>query len=1280
MSITQDPKGFLWIATQEGLNRYDGNEFIIYPKKFNDITQENQVILGKVLADRQERVWIIPDTNIPELLEKGEKEFKQINEIHAASQLFEDGLGTIWIGTLSGQIFRWNEALNIAESVWTDPGKEVVDISEINDKLLITFRKEVVIFDKDDYQTRSIFENQNLGSFSTSIHTYKQEILVGTLKHGLWIAESVEGDFIPIHDYLKIEKTGLENAMILDLFQDSKGLIWIATYGLGNFLIDLQKKQIQNFTYSKQNPRSIHYNDVLCIFEDYTGTIWMGTDGAGLSFYDSFLEKFNFYHDQQLPENISIDVIRSIFVDKRENVWLGTSGKGLTKFDHETKAWKTYKAQNSNHSSIKSNRVMSLIGDENQLWIGYQDEGLSILDHRTGTFTHFDQESLPNLPANTVWKILKDDQNRFWLCTRNDGLIWFDPKEGVKKQFIHDPSNDQSIPDNNIRTIIQASHDEFWIGTENRGIAHLNLKTGKFKRYLADESNPKSISSNGIKSLYLSPDNHLWIGTNGAGVNRMNLESEEFEFFTSNNGLANDVIYGILPDENGDLWLSSNKGISQIQKSKSGFTITNYTNYDGLATEFNTGAYFQHPSGTLYFGSLEGYYWFHAEDISLNHTPPKTVITKLNTFDTTLPLTEFLKLSHHQNTLTFSMASMVFSSPDKNQYQYKLEGYDMDWIVNETNNQARYTNLPAGNYTFWAKSSNYDNIWSEKPVGLSFTILPPWYYNLWAKLFYFFIFLIGIYGIFNYLRWRWKIQYELKLKEEETKRLLEIDEFKTNFFTNVSHEFRTPLTLIMGPVQRLIKESENPVIKSQLNLIKQNSARLLNLVDQLLEASKIKTGRLNLKIQKGNLGLLLQTMVMNFFYLASEKGMKFNPSIPLMTEIWFDSDKVEKIVGNLIQNAIKYGKPNTVIDLESKIIENQAIIILRNLSSRKYSQEEKDQFFDKFYKPDQKSEGFGIGLPMVKDLTELHQGSLKLNLDDPEIFEVEIHLPIDKFSFSPKDVIEEPTESLKINTRLNSGHKGVDTPLVLIVEDNEDVRMFLENDLEEHFNLLSAKNGKEGIYLAFQKIPDLIISDVMMPELDGLELCKTLKSDEKTSHIPIILLTAKSEEEQILKGLEVGADDYMIKPFSTRKLLLRMGKLIELRNNLRVRYSGKNEILPSEIAVSTTDERFLQKVQEIVDSDLLDSNFSVDDFSRKLGMSRMQLHRKLTALTGLSTTAFIRDQRLRKALQKLEKTDDTVAEIAYSVGFSSPSHFNKWFKEIYQVTPSEFKLKRKNSK
>jgi DNA-binding response OmpR family regulator/two-component sensor histidine kinase len=517
------------------------------------------------------------------------------------------------------------------------------------------------------------------------------------------------------------------------------------------------------------------------------------------------------------------------------------------------------------------------------------------------------------------------------------------------------------------------------------------------------------------------------------------------------------------------------------------------------------------------------------------------------------------------------------------------------------------------------------------------------------------------------------MQFNLKLKDDEAKRLQEIDVFKTNLFTNISHEFRTPLTLIAGPVERLISQSENPIVKSQLNLIKQNSQRLLNLVDQLLEVTKIKSGKHQLRVQKGNLGLLVQSIVSNFFYLAAEKDMRIISDVPLMTEVWFDSDKIEKILTNLLQNAIKYGKHGTDIHLTTFITDKQLEMKVSNLSIQKYSKEEIARLFDKFYKPDLKSEGFGIGLPLIKDLVELNHGKIKLKVEEStRSFTVNIQLPVDKFAFKPDEVIEEEKEYQIPIPSISPTSPNENSPMVLVIEDNDEVRTFIANELRHYYQVIEASDGKEGLFLAFKKIPDLIISDVMMPDKDGIELCETLKKDEKTSHIPIILLTAKSEEADKIKGLEVGADDYILKPFAVKQLLIRIEKLIELRRNLRVRYSGKTQIAPNEIALTSTDEKFLNKIQKIVDEDLADSNFTVDEFCKKLGMSRMQLHRKLTALTGLSTTAFIRDQRLRLALQRLEKSGESISEIAYAVGFSSPSYFIKCFRETYQMTPSDY--------
>ncbi|MFN3999038.1 two-component regulator propeller domain-containing protein [Algoriphagus sp.] len=1277
ISVTQDQDGFLWIATQEGLNKYDGRDFRIFEKKFLDITESTRLLLGKVFADSKNRIWIIPESSIPELYDREKEAFFSIEGISSANTVIEDPQGKIWFGTLAGQLYFWNDEVKKAEMIWSDPNKEIVNLANFDEKnLLLTFSDEVVLWDKNSGITKPIWKPESGTILAVSILDPDGRFWFGTLNQGLWTSSNPGDKVVSMSTYLDQWDNSQEDLMILDLLIDSRNQLWVATYGSGIKQIDLASKTLNQFNYTKQNPRSIHYNDILSIFEDYTGTLWFGSDGAGLSFYDSYLEKFNFFHNQEVPENINIDVIRAIYVDEFENIWLGTSGKGLTRFNPRTKTWKTFVHDPKNPNSLESNRVMSLLGDDNgKLWIGYQDEGLGIFDLKTEQFQHFNLESRVSQPGSTVWKIFRDSKERYWLCTRNDGLIWFDSEKGTLKQFVHDPLKQSSIPDNNIRTILEDPSGQFWIGTENHGIAKLDLDTEIFESMIHEPENPNSISSNSIKSLHLER-NQLWIGTNGGGLNRMDLLTGKIKILNVESGLSNNVIYSILDDQHGHLWLSSNKGITKVDlenESEDQFQITNYSNYDGLATEFNTGAFFKNEDGTLYFGSLDGFYWFNPEDISMNEIPPKIAITELSVFNQKVKLEQNLQLKHNQNTLTFNMASLVFSSPGKNQFEYMLENHDENWISNGYNHQARYTNLAPGAYRFLVKASNYDGIWSEEPVAFEFRILTPWYFGTFAKILYLILVALIVLWIYQYLKWKWHIQFSLNMKDRETQTLKEIDDFKTQLFTNISHEFRTPLTLISGPIDRVISQSDNPVIKSQLNLVKINSQRLLTLVDQLLEVAKIKAGQNQLRIRKGNLGLLLQSVIANYFYQASEKGVRLSANIPLMTEVWYDSDKVEKIVKNLIQNAIKYAKKDSEIKLGCSISEGNFHLNIRNESLEQYTHEDLSQLFQKIQKSNGSKKGFGLGLTLIKEMIHLYHGEISVNYKDSKWFEVSVSLPVDKYAFHPEEVWDEESEEYEFPKLeiVNEERRG-ELPLILVVEDNTKVREFIVTELSPYFQIVEAANGKEGLFVALKKIPDLIISDVMMPEMDGFEFCKKVKENELTSHIPVILLTAKADEEGQLEGIRSGADDFILKPFKTNQLLARAEKLIELRAQLRVRYSNRSFISPKDIAITSTDERFLEKIQKIVDNDLSDSNFTVDEFSKKLGMSRMQLHRKLTALTGLSTTAYIRDQRLRIAIQRLEKSGDTISEIAYAVGFSSPSYFIKTFKETYSMTPAEY--------
>jgi len=1276
ISIAQDGDGFLWIATQDGLNRYDGKEFTIYNKNFIDITQEHKMRLGKVLARENDEIWILPISEMPERLHPPSDTFEVFRNVTQANCLYEDSRGVLWLGTLDGKVYSFSDSLGRFELHQQFRNEPVASITEIAlGKLLIIQNQAVFLnnietgtYEKYSFPEKDIY-------FSNALPIDSLGVWVGTLNRGLYFIPGGEKKATRWNTGEESWDRILSQITILDMEKSASGEVWLASYGNGGFIIHPKTKEIKNYSFNKQNPRSLHYNDVLCLFEDAAGVMWLGTDGSGLSFYDKYLDKFNFFHNQQVPENINIDVVRSILVDHNDHLWVGTSGKGLSEYNPDTDSWATHKPGSS--LALKSPRIMSLHEDEEgRLWIGYQEGGLGILDLDTRQLRHFNEESTPALSAHTISRIFTDREKRHWLATRNEGLIQFDLEEGELKKYIHDPTNPKSIPSNNIRTLVEGNRGILWVGTEHSGIARFHVDKGTFYRYKEKDG---LIPSDHIKSLYWE-DQTLWIGTNGDGLGRLDLNRMTPTALTTKNGLVNDVIYGILPDSLGHLWLSSNQGISKLKVSDTDslrFSITNFSNYAGTSSEFNTGAYFKDKNGTLYFGSLEGVYWFRGKDIQLNPNPPPTALVELRVFNKAINLKDNLRLGHKQNTLTFELASLGFSAPQKNEYKHKLEPLDEEWIYAGNNPRARYTNLAPGSYTFSAVSSNYDGVWSEEPVVFTFTIAPAWYQTSYAYLF-FLVLAVGIgLSVYRFLKWRWFLRVKLRLKEREADRLKEVNTFKSKVFTGISHEFRTPLTLISGPADRLLENSNNPVIKSQLNRIKRNTNRLLDLVDQLLEVSKIQSGRQVLSVQKGNLGLLLRITVAQYFHMAQEKNIRIATEIPVMTEVWFDSQKLSQIISNLLQNAIKYGEEGSTIFFKSRLSEGQCHIRIENESKLDYDHNETDRLLEAFHQKDQNYSGFGIGMSLVKDYVELCKGEMEINYSQKARFTVYLHLPVHQYDFHPNEIQKElKVSEINLPKTHHQNSSKSELPKILIIDDNKDIRSFLSEELENNFEIIFATNGKEGLFEARQIIPDLIVSDIVMPGIDGIKLCQTLKSEDATSHIPILLISGKSDEEFQMKAIAAGADDFFQKPISPASLILRIQKLIELRVQLRLRYTQGEKISPKDLSLNDYDESFLEKVQEILREKLVRDDFTTKKFCKALGMSRMQLHRKLKALTGLSTSAFIRDQRLQLAVKQLEQDEVSVSEVAYAVGFSSPSYFNKCFKETYDMTPREYQKQK----
>ncbi|MCX7551881.1 two-component regulator propeller domain-containing protein, partial [Xanthomarina sp. F2636L] len=1244
VSIAQDSLGFMWFATQDGLNKYDGREFTNYNFQFEDVTRPKYSKLGKIYVDRSGQLWIISISGKLQKYHEATDSFINQKEFQNSSVIFQTKSLDYLIGTFGKGLFRIDhktkDTLQLLQE--RDKSLDIYNIIQFGNLQLASSSKGVVIINDKSYSIEQIpnFEDTNFSALTSSNN---ETLFLGSFGDGLFIKTKANKTY---KQFKGFATEGFPtNLIIQDVLVDKHQKLWVATYGQGAYIIDFKEESIQHFVANKNDPYALHYNDVLSLFEDFTGTIWLGTDGAGLSYFDEYLVKFNVLTNNQMPREVHVDVSRAIAVHEND-IWLGTSGKGLTKINIKKDEFVTLTTDNS---KLKSNRIMSLLFYNEHLWIGHQTQGLQKLD-KTGNIISF-----PETDIFTIWRISEASHGKLWLCTRTNGLLLFDIEKGIIEKGFHQENS--NLTSNNIRIIEKGTANTFWIGTEDAGIFKLDTETQHIENI--------EIVLNPIKSLYFNKDT-LWIGTNGNGLIGYHIPTKKIASYTKDQGLPNNVIYGILPDNQGNLWLSSNKGISNFHLKNEQYEIENYSNYDGLqAFEFNTGAYFKDANGMLYFGGLEGLNWFNPNQLVFNPTKPKTIITNFKVFSKEQDLEKQLELKYNQNTVTFTFSSLHFSQPERNQYQYRLINNDEQWISSGNNNVAHYTNLPPNDYQFQVISSNYDGVWNTNPATYSFTVLEPWYANNLAKTIYILLGVLFAISIYKYLKWRWHVKNQLRLEYEETLRLRKLDEFKTKLYTNISHEFRTPLTLISGPIDnQLAKTDLSKTDKKELSLVKQNADRLLHLVNQMLDLSMIDSGQTKLRVSRGDLSILFKQLVSAFQYQANQKNITIKHQIFDLKDVWFDADVIEKVSSNLLSNAIKYAPKNSEIIFDALNLDGMLVLSIIN-SSKLVGKEDLSKLFQRFYQDNELSDGVGVGLALVRDLVTLSKGTIIANNIDANRIQFNVSLPINKDAFTAEEIYDRlKVENLSLETDELISEVNTNKSSLLIVEDETDIRAFIVSIFSDNYDILEAENGKIGLEKAQENLPDLIISDIMMPELDGIELCHGIKTNELTSHIPVILLTAKVGEHHEIEGLKTGADAYVTKPFSSEKLKIRVEKLIENRIKLQKHFSNTLTINP-ELAITSTETEFLKKLQLVLDTHISNSEFTSETFCKYMQISRTQLHRKLKAITGMTTSEFIRSQRLKLAVQLLKSSDATMAEIAYQVGFNSPSYFNKCFKEVY---------------
>jgi len=1095
------------------------------------------------------------------------------------------------------------------------------------------------------------------------------------------------------------------------LLEDPTGLIWAGHYwvhGLESF--DPQTEQFRPYAHDSADPFSLSFSrGVWSLHEDRSGVVLVGSWLGGLDKWDRKKRQFNTVEID--PDHLAPGIVNSIYEDPVGRILVGTN-VGLVQLDERQKGSSNYLSiWGKGHGRNEIWRIIEDPVERGVLWLSCLDSGLIKLDSKRNLTTRYrnDPHDTNSLSSGRVGEILVDHDGVLWVGTEA-GLNRFDRATGRFSRFQHDLNDSTSLSQNQIRFIYEDRSGVLWVGTNVGGLNRFDRKTEKFTSWKSLVPGREFTS---VFSIHEDKQGNFWIGEYMTGMHLFDRQTgKAIQNFTEKDGLSNNSVAGFFEDESGHLWISTDNGLSRFDFGTR--TFKNYWVEDGLPDNF-LGRGLKTRDGRIILGGNKGVTVFHPDSIKDDPVAPQVVVSSVSlfnrpneklAFDGYVPELKEIGLSHSQNDLRFDFVGLQFSEPAKNKYKYILENFDRDWVDAGTQRNATYTNLDPGEYIFKVKAANRDGIWNEEGASIRIMITPPWWKTIWAYLGYVFVIVGLFYTIRRSEKNRDRLKHQAELEHVEAEKLREVDQMKSRFFANISHEFRTPLTLILGPVEELQSAVSDEKSKQKLSMMQRNAQRLLRLINQLLDLSKLEGGAMKLRASRMNIVPFVKGLASSFESSADMRRVAVSIHADRdEIDVYFDKDKMEKIITNLLSNAFKFtpdgGEVSVLTGLCRDVQLNvptkgECVAISVADTGIGVPADELSRVFDRFYQVDssqtREHEGSGIGLALTKELVELHHGTISVKSEVGKGTEFAVMLPLGRDHLKGDEVVEEgepqptaeslraiPTgresEAIPHMDQIASARENVPrndtTPLVLVVEDNADVRAYMREYLVTGYEVQEAHDGAEGIEKAKESIPDLIISDVMMPKQDGYELCKALKLDEKTSHIPIILLTAKAGTENRIEGLETGADDYLTKPFDARELLVRVKNLIDLRWKLRERFSVGQVLKPGDIAVTSIDDSFLQKAIAVVEKRMGDEEFGVEQFRNELGMSRTQLHRKLTALTNQSTSDFVRYMRLQRAKALLTQNAGTVSEIAYQVGFNSVAYFTKCFREQFGIVPSE---------
>jgi len=1320
LAIYQDKYSFLWLGTRDGLNRFDGYDFKVFRQIPGDTTSIGGNNINDITGDKDGNLWIATSNGLSFFDKLNAKftnykipSYKKDAEV---SDVMIDENNVIWVGTKDGLFL-----LNTSSGEFHQPIQHPI-LREIGSNYVLSVLED----SKHNIwvgTTNGIYFQNNKSGNVTWYHPEQKGknhlnhariekiiedssgiIWAGSYGGGLQCIDPQKGFLFSLNSSSG-KKNALSNDFIRDLFLDDKNRVWIGTFD-GLNIYDINEDSTIRVHYDPDKSIGLSHNSVRSIYGLSDGSICIGTYFGGLNYYNTYNQKFIYL--QNIPEDptsLSYNVVSSFAKKDSMHVWIGTERGGLNLLSLKDYSFVKFPF-NQGANSLSSHTIKSLYNDDaGLLWVGTFKEGLNLYDPALNSFSRFPSASNPGyeyLSNSIVNDIMEDRDGFLWIATdRHGGLHKFDIDKQEFTRFNLMDSIHHVLENTNVKSLMLDKFGNIWLSTHGKGVIVFNEKEGYLLEIGTSTSNLFNISYNDVNQVFEDNEGKIWIATNGGGINILERQNNNVTMITTRDGLLSNMVLGVSQDKEGYIWITSASGMTKYSPDSGSFK--NYSYNSGMPLEeINTHPRFFSETDYLFVGGNNGMIFFHPSEMEDNQAVPQVKITDFRLFnksvlpgDDTKILTKNILdtdriiLDHSQSIFTIEFTSITFLYPQESIYKYMLEGLETGW--NEVKNQriATYTSLKEGSYRFLVMGTNNDGIWNKEPEVLDIIILPPLWKTWWASLIYLILIALGILGLRQMIIKRARLKNDLKMKEMENQKLEEIHKIKLQFFTDVSHEILTPLTLIVDPLEQVMESDHDA--KKQKNLLQtihQNTRRLLLLINQILELNQIENGKLKLNFEKVNLSKLLKEIVDSFLLLADKSNIQLNfiSTIP-DNFLSIDKDKFEKIFYNLLSNAFKFNKPGGIVDVMAQVSPNPkeghiAIEFIVRDTGRGIEKEKLDRIFDRFYKADDSVRGSGVGLSLVKSLVEAMGGEIFVRSEKflGSTFTIKL-----EFEETLSDEIKENTLSsdfIRSLTLENYHHLDEEESIfpvnqqgkssVVIIEDDPELLQYLKSNLSTGFEVITAKDGITGKELINIYNPDLVITDIMIPGIDGTELCRSIKSDIKTSHIPVIILTAKTGDEERLKGLESGADAFLVKPFIMRELNSRINNILYTRDKLRERYSKEIHLSPSDITLNSYDDQLLEKILKVIEKHMSEPSLTVDFLGEKVGLSRVHLYRKLKALTNLSPSEFIKSMRMKRAANLLSKNKINVSEVGYRVGFQDLNYFSKTFKKFYGYSPSDY--------